>query len=282
MSTSPLSTARSARKALAERLGELRKDAGLTGRELGLRCGWSESKTSRIESAKTGASDADIRAWCAACDADALAPDLVAANRTVESMYIQWRRRHRAGMRRAQDDLLPLYERTGAFRIYCSNVVPGVLQTPPYARSLMAMITKFQGTPDDLTAAVASRMERARVLHQGGRTFAILLEETVLRYRIGSAEVMAGQLGHLLTVSALPAVSLGIIPSSAERTIWPLEAFYLFDNSLVSVETLTAEINLTAPGEARDYIKAFRELTKSAVFGASARTLISDAVHAIR
>ncbi|MGW6513145.1 helix-turn-helix domain-containing protein [Streptomyces niveus] len=101
MSTSPLSTAQAARKALAERLGELRKDAGLTVRELGVRCGWSESKTSRIESAKTGASDADIRAWCAACGADALAPDLIAASRTAESMYIQWRRRHRSGRRSA-------------------------------------------------------------------------------------------------------------------------------------------------------------------------------------
>lgn len=145
----------------------------------------------------------------------------------------------------------------------------------------MAMITRFQGTPDDLTAAVASRMERSRVLHQGGHTFAILLEEAVLRYRLGSAEEMAGQLGHLLTASALPAVSLGIIPASAERTIWPLEAFYLFDNGLVNVETLTAEINVTAPGESQDYIKAFGELAKSAVFGTSARTLISDAVRSL-
>ncbi|MFE4613186.1 hypothetical protein ACFRK5_33330 [Streptomyces niveus] len=94
-------------------------------------------------------------------------------------------------------------------------------------------------------------MERARVLYRGGHTFAI------------------------------PAVSLGIIPASADRTIWPLEAFYVFDNRLVSVETLTAEINVTAPGEAHDYIKAFGELSKSAIFGASARTLISDAVRAL-
>ncbi|MEV8360983.1 DUF5753 domain-containing protein [Streptomyces niveus] len=184
-------------------------------------------------------------------------------------------------MRRAQAELLPLYERTRTFRIYCSNVVPGILQTPPYASALMSMITRFQGTPDDLPAAVASRMERAHVLYRGGHTFAILLEETVLRSRMGSAEAMAGQLGHLLTVSTLPAVSLGIIPASADRTIWPLEAFYVFDNRLVSVETLTAEINVTAPGEAHDYIKAFGELSKSAVFGASARTLISDAVRAL-
>ncbi|MFE4832676.1 helix-turn-helix domain-containing protein [Streptomyces sp. NPDC056672] len=282
MSVSPLSTVRAARKALAERLSELRKDAGLTGRELGVRCGWSESKSSRIESARTAPSDADIRAWCSACGAADQAPDLVAANRTAESMYIQWKRRHRAGMRRAQAELLPLYERTRVFRIYCSNVVPGLLQTPPYATSLMGMITKFQGTPDDLGEAVATRMERARVLYQGGHTFAILLEEAVLRHRLGSTEVMAGQLAHLLSVLSLPSLSLGVIPAAAERTMWPLEAFYLFDDRLVSVETLTAEVNVTAPSEAHDYIKAFAELSRSAVFGAQARTLITDAKRTFR
>ncbi|MFE1959448.1 helix-turn-helix domain-containing protein [Streptomyces sp. NPDC059479] len=282
MSLSPLSTAQTARKALAERLRELRKDAELTGRELGVRCGWSESKSSRIEGARTAPSDADIRAWCAACGAADQAPDLVAANRTAESMYIQWKRRHRTGMRRAQAELLPLYERTRTFRIYCSNVVPGLLQTPPYATALMRMITDFQGTPDDLTDAVATRMERARVLHQGEHTFAVLLEEAVLGHRLGNAEVMAGQLGHLFSVLSLPALSLGIIPAAAERTIWPLEAFYLFDDRLVSVETLTAEVNVTAPSEAHDYIRAFAELSKSAVFGAPARTLINDAMRAFR
>ncbi|MEU3185344.1 helix-turn-helix transcriptional regulator [Streptomyces sp. NPDC006923] len=282
MPTSPLSTAQAARKALAERLGEIRKDAQLTGRELGVRCGWSESKSSRIESARTAPSDADIRAWCAACNADAQAADLVAANRTAESMYVQWKRRHRAGMRRAQVDLLPLYERTRAFRIYCSNVVPGILQTPPYASALMTMITTFQGTPNDVAEAVASRMERSRVLYRGQHIFSILLEETVLRYRLGGAEVMAGQLEHLLAVSSLPSVSLGIIPAAAERRMWPLEAFYLFDDRLVNVETLTAEVNVTAPSEAHDYGKAFRELTRSAVFGTSARALITDAVCALR
>ncbi|MER8068023.1 DUF5753 domain-containing protein [Streptomyces sp. NPDC094034] len=208
--------------------------------------------------------------------------DLVAAKRIADSMYVQWKRRHRAGMRRAQADLLPLYERTRAFRMYCSNVIPGLLQTPPYAAALMTMITKFQGTPDDLAEAVASRIERSRVLHQGEHTFAILLEEAVLRYRLGNAEVMAGQLAHLLSVLSLPSVSLGVIPAAAERTMWPLEAFYVFDGELVAVETLTAEVNVTAPGEARDYVKAFGELTGSAVFGAAARTLITDAMSEFR
>ena len=278
MTLSPLSTAQAARKAVAERLGEIRKNAEITGRELAVRCDWHESKSSRIEGARTVPSDADIRAWCAACGAPDQALDLIAANRNAESLYIQWRRRHWAGMRRAQDDLLPLYDRTRVFRVYCSNVVPGFLQTASYAAGIISRITAFRGTPNDVEEAVASRVERARVLYEGEHTFAVLLEETVLRYRLGDAAVMAGQLGHLLEVMSLPSISLGVIPSRADRIMWPLEAFYMFDTSLVTVETLTAEVNVTSPGEIEDYVHAFTKLATSAVYGQSARALITDAI----
>ncbi|MDQ0943176.1 transcriptional regulator with XRE-family HTH domain [Streptomyces sp. V1I1] len=61
MTESASSSVQSARAALAERLREVRLDAGITKRELAARCGWHESKSSRIESAKTPPSDADIR-----------------------------------------------------------------------------------------------------------------------------------------------------------------------------------------------------------------------------
>jgi hypothetical protein len=53
------SSAWQARQALGARLGEIRKDAGLTGRALALLCGWHESKVSRIEHARTGPSADD-------------------------------------------------------------------------------------------------------------------------------------------------------------------------------------------------------------------------------
>ena len=278
---SPLSSAQAARKLIADRLGGIRRDAGLTGRELAARCGWSESKTSRIEGGKTVPSDADVRDWCAACGVPEQADDLVAANRSADSMYVQWRRAHRSGMRRVQEDLLTLYDTTKAFHIYCSNVVPGILQTPPYAEALITMITDFQNTPRDVAEAVASRVERARSLHRADHSFAILLEETVLRYRLGDASVMAGQLGRLLEVMSLPAVSLGIIPADAQRAVWPLEAFYMFDGRLVTVETLTAEINVTAPSEVQDYARAFAELARTAVHGAPARAIVAAAINAL-
>ncbi|MFT2017779.1 helix-turn-helix domain-containing protein [Streptomyces sp. 796.1] len=281
MPSSPSSSAQEAREAVAARLRELLLDAGLTGRELASRCGWHPSKSSRIMNGKTPPSDADIRSWCEACGAIEQADDLIAANRTADSMYVQWKKLQRNGMRRAQEDVVPRWERTRQFRVYASNVVPGMLQTPGYATALMASITEFQGTPDDVAEAVDARMSRAHVIREGNHRFALLIEESVLRYRIGDSEAMAGQLGYLLAVMALPRVSLGVIPFTAPRRIWPLEAFYMFDDQQVAVELLAAGVNVKAPSEIAEYGRAFQKLAEMAVHGAQARALIISAIDSL-
>ncbi|MFI7276110.1 helix-turn-helix domain-containing protein [Streptomyces sp. NPDC049879] len=281
MPDSPLSSANAARAAVASRLQGLMRDAGLSGHELAVRCGWHKSKSSRIARGRTPPSDADVRAWCAACGVPEQAADIIAASRNAESMYVEWRQLHRDGMRRVHELTVPLYERTRSFRVYASNVVPGMLQTPGYTTGLLRSITSFQGTPDDVAEAVAARQKRSRVIREGNHRFALVLEETVLRYRVSDEASMAEQLEHLLVVMNRPNVSLGVIPASARRTLWPLEAFYAFDDRQVAVETLTAEINLTAPGEIHTYLRAFSGLSRMAVHGGRARALISGALTAL-
>ncbi|MFE2600665.1 helix-turn-helix domain-containing protein [Streptomyces sp. NPDC059396] len=278
MPSSPSSSAQAAREALAVRLSHLRKDAGLTGKELSARCGWHPAKTTRIQKGEAAPTDADIRAWCAACGADDQTEDLIATARAVDSMYMEWRRLHRNGMRKVQEDFYTLHENAAMCRVYASNGVPGFFQTPAYAAALMRRITEFQGTPDDVADAVAARGARSRFLYQGNHRFVVLLEEWVLRAQVGDAEVMADQLAHLLSVMPLASVSLGVIPFAALRIIWPLEAFYMFDDQHVVVETLTAEINVRQPREIADYAKAFRDLGRMAVYGAGARQLIESAI----
>ncbi|MFG5723416.1 helix-turn-helix domain-containing protein [Streptomyces murinus] len=282
MPASPSSSVQAARKAIADRLRELRKDAGLTGRALAEGAGWYKSKVSRLENAVTPPSDDDIRRWCAACGAEDEAPDLIAAVRSADSMYVEWRRVQRTGLRRLQESYVPLYERTRVFRTYCANVVPGVLQTRGYATALLGSISRFHGTPDDVADAVEARLARsACVVHEGDHRFALLLEESVLRHRVGDAETMAGQLRHLLTAMALPSVSLGVIPSSAERRMWMIETFTVYDDAQAEVELLTARVNVTAPTEVRQYLSAFREFSRIAVYGAEARDLITTAMDAL-
>ena len=142
--------------------------------------GWHEAKTSRIESAKQAPSEADLATWCQVCRAPGETPDLIAASRAADSMYVEWRRVHRTGMRRTQESSVPLYERTRVFKVSCSTVIPGFLQTPGYAGALMSAITAFQGTPDDVEEAVRARMNRNRLLHAAGHQFTMLVEESVL------------------------------------------------------------------------------------------------------
>ncbi|WP_052852223.1 helix-turn-helix domain-containing protein [Streptomyces avicenniae] len=277
----PSSSVQAARRAVADRLREIRREANLTATDVAGRTGWYKSKVSRLENAVTPPSDDDIRAWCRACRADGMVADLIAASRSADTMYVEWRRLQRTGLRRLQDSYIPLFERTRTFRIYCSNVVPGLLQTGGYAAALLGAIAAFRGTPDDVTAAVAARLDRSRIIGRGDRRLALLVEEAVLRHRVGGADVMAGQLGHLLSVMAYPSVSLGVIPFSAERRMWMIETFSAYDTDQVQVETLTAQLNVTAPSEVEQYLRAFGEFSKLAVHGAAARTLITSAIDAL-
>jgi len=276
---SPSSSVQRARHELASRLREIRLDAGLTARALSAAAGWHEAKTSRIESAKQQLADSDITTWCQVCDAADQSADLIAASRAADSMYIEWRRLQRTGLRRVQESRLPLYDRTRLFRVYCSNVVPGFFQTPGYATALLSAISVFRGTPDDVQDAVAARINRNRILHTASRRFAVIIEESVLRYQLGDAATMAGQLGHILDVMALPAVSLGVIPLSAEhRPMWTLEGFTVFDDARVHVELLAAQVTVTAPTEVALYLHAFGKLAELARYGTQARALITRAI----
>lgn len=279
--TSPSSSVQAAREQVAARLREARLDAGLTKREVAARCGWSEAKSGRIENARTAPSDRDIVAWCRACEVDSLAPDLIAANRAADQMYVQWRRLQRTGLRQLQQSSVPLYERTKHFRVYCSNVVPGFLQTPGYATALLRAIAAFRGLPDDVEQAVAARVDRSRIIRQRGRRFAIVVEEGVLRHQLGDAGVMAGQLGLQLSAMDLPAVSLGVVPFDRAREMWPIETFTVFDGERVHCEPLSASVKITAPDEVAQYVRALAAFHHHAVHGAEARALIVRAIDAL-
>jgi len=281
MSAHPSSSVQQAREALAARLRDVRMDAGLTKRELAVRCGWHESKSSRIENARTPPSDSDIRAWCAACRADGQAADLVAANRQSAEMYIEWRRLERTGLRQLQESGAGLYQRTRQFRVYTSDVIPGFLQAPGYASALLSSIASFRGTPDDVSEAVEARMRRNSIVREGARRFALVVEESVLRYRIGDAETMAGQLGHMLSSMTLPSVSLGVIPFAAQRTVWPMATFTVFDDQRVHADSLDAAATHVQPSTVELYVKAFDRLAENAVYGAAARAVITSALTAL-
>jgi transcriptional regulator with XRE-family HTH domain len=267
-----------AREALGARLRELRADAGLSGRQLAALAGWHFTKVSKLEGGKQHPSDADLRAWCAHCQAPGEAGDLIASAHSVASMYLEWRRQGRAGMRRPQRAKTPAYERAKLFRIYEPALIPGLFQTAEYATWIMTAFIGFHDLPNDLDQAVAARLERQRLLYSGDRRFAVLLEEQALRTQVGDTQTMAGQLDRLITVMSLHRVSLAIIPAIAERHTTPTAGFWIFDDDTAQVETVSAELTITAYREVALFAKKFALLQRSAVTGPPARALITQAM----
>ncbi|MEW9520818.1 helix-turn-helix domain-containing protein [Streptomyces tubercidicus] len=282
MSVSSSSSVQAARKVLADRLREIFRDAGLEGKQLAAACGWHPSKVSRIATAKTSPSADDIVAWCQACGAEEQAQDLIASLRAVEGMWIDWRRMERTGLKRAQEEQLPLFTRTRWFRSYASWLVPGLLQTYGYTEDVLRAVQRRRVAIDDVAHAVAARMDRQRVLYEGQKRFAFLVEESVLHNGLGSAETQTEQLEHLLMVGTLPNVSLGVIPARTGRTRMPVEGFWIFDRAQVNVELVSGYLTLTQPSEVGAYADTFAMLADLAAYGAKARALIASAMDSLR
>jgi transcriptional regulator with XRE-family HTH domain len=260
------------------RLREIRKEAGLTGRTLAVSMGCHFTKISRIENGSQAPSEDDVKAWCLACDAGSQIPDLIATARAIESMYVEWRRHTRAGLKRLMLTPVPLYEQTTLFQIYEHSAIPGLLQTAEYSAAILTYFIEFLDAPNDLDAALQARMERQKIIYSGNRRFVIVLEENALRIQVGSPDTMAGQLDRLLATISLPRVSLGIIPPTAPRRTFTQVGFWIYDNAMVGVETPTAKLEITQPREIRLYTRMFEHLRQSAVYGAQARALITRAI----
>lgn len=200
----------------------------------------------------------------------------------IEGMWVEWRRAERTGLRWAQESVRPLYERTRRFRTYSSWVIPGILQTRAYTETMLKAIMQRRSVPDDLEEAINARLERQRFLQEGDHRFVFLVEESVLRAGIGGVDVMAGQLGRLLTVGSLPNVSLGIVPMRPDReTAWPIEEFWMFDDTQVNVELVSGWLTITHPREIAMYAQVFVELSRVAVYSGAARSIITSAVEAL-
>ncbi|MEV1008347.1 helix-turn-helix transcriptional regulator [Streptomyces sp. NPDC049881] len=274
------SSVQAARKALGRRLGEIRSAAGLTKRALAERVGWHESKASRFESGTRAPSERDLRAWCHACGADDQAEDLVSTARGIEGMYVEWHSMERAGLTWAQRSVLPLWERTQRFRFYSPWLIPGPVQTASYIKALLTSVRDRRRLKDDIDTAVEVRVEKQKAVYSN-RQFAILLEEDALYHRVGGAEILAGQLGYLLTVMALPTVSIGIIPRDVERAFMPVEGFFLFDEHTVNVELVSAYLTVVQKHEVAMYVETFTDLAKLAVHGHGARDLITKAINSL-
>jgi hypothetical protein len=141
------------------------------------------SKVSRIENGAATPSVADIKLWCQHTQAGDREGELIDQLRRLEGMFVEWRRLERSGLRQFQETFVPLNYQTRKFRAYSSWLIPGPLQTEAYTRVLLNLIARRRGFPNDIEEVMPIRARRDRALYEGDRTYAILLEEWVLRLR---------------------------------------------------------------------------------------------------
>jgi transcriptional regulator with XRE-family HTH domain len=255
----------------------MRRDAGLSGRELAAREGWHESKVSRIEHGKNTPSSRDIRAYCRHCDADDQLTDLLAGLHNLDAAYLEYRRMLSAGVKRGQQLYAKLEAEARAIRNYDPQIVPGLLQTADYAEAKLRSVIDFYRLPNDIDAGVSTRMQRQQVLYRRDHRFHFLISERSLYTTVGGDEVMVGQLDRLHSIIGMPRVTLGIVPLMAPAVV-VVENFMMFDNRMVRVEGHTAELTITQPREIALYGRAFDVLAGQSMTGERARELIRKAL----
>jgi transcriptional regulator with XRE-family HTH domain len=266
------------RQALGARLRELRKDARLDGRQFSTAAGWHWSKTSRIENGRRTPSEGDIATWCDVCNARLALPDLIAALRNVEAQWTEWKRVAASGHARRQQRAVEIEGQARLQRVYAPVVLPGLLQTEDYARAVLAQCIRFLGTPDDLDDAVAARMKRQQVLQQNRHRFVILADEAALYKTVGGDAVMTGQLQHLLEAAFdNPRLIFGVVPLTAPFT-YITTSFDLIDNRMALIETISAELTVVTVSELGLYEKAWKALSRQAMYGDAAREAIRSAL----
>ncbi|WP_149179654.1 helix-turn-helix transcriptional regulator [Streptomyces sp. TRM49041] len=269
-----------ARIALGARLRELRVSGPrgrLTGPQLAQRLGWPHSKIYKLENGRQTATATDLQAWAEATEQPGAAKELQARLKGLESHTRSWRRQLASGHRPVQDNITAEHDRTKTLRIWENCLIAGMLQTAEYARAVFDRHAELIQSPRDTEDAVRARVQRQEGLYAPGRRYEILMWEGALRARVCPPSVLAAQYDRLLSVIGLDTVELGVIPFTAPLKIHPANGFWIYDERLVVVEDWHAELWLDDTDNIATYLRVWRTLKESAVFGCEARQVIHQA-----
>jgi transcriptional regulator with XRE-family HTH domain len=270
-----LSSFQRARESLGRQLREIRETTGLNGKEFAVRLHWQPSKVSRIETGQRTPSRSDIVLWTEAANANDQAEALIARLSVLDEMYATWKRQLKTGMSTRQRKSLDLEGGTRILRIFECGIIPGILQTPDYARRVLEISASLAGAPaDDLDDAVLVRMQRQQILYEHRQKVQIVVTEGSLLHPLVGSSTMREQIDRLVSATTLPSVSMGVIPARRMLGVAPTHGFYIFDDQLVMTETISAELTITDPAEIELYMLRYRILAEAAVYRDDARALL--------
>ncbi|MFF6973007.1 MULTISPECIES: helix-turn-helix domain-containing protein [Streptomyces] len=257
-----------------------RADLGKTLRDMRVACGkqakvvarsaaMSPSKLSKIENGALTPSVLDVERILEALEVPAeIKANLAEAARRAATESTAWRVYRRTGLHKHQEDIRAIEAGTTLLRVFQPSCIPGLLQTPEYIRAVQQ---SSELSDDALEKMIGARLRRQEVLYARSRSFRFVITESVLRWRLIPAPMMAAQLDKLITMSRLPNVAIAAVPLSAPMPELPTSSFTLFDGRLAMVEIPHAEITTTEIRDIELYAAKFDTFGRIALSGESMR-----------
>ena len=257
------------RRRLGQELRRLREQRSMTAEEVADRLLVSQSKISRLENGRRSISQRDVRDLCGVYE--------VEDRRIVDSLMQMAKESRQQGWWHAFGDIpysvyIGLETDAASLRVYEPQVVPGLLQTRPYAEAVVA------GALPEATAADIERRVQVRVRRQDRiretrnplRLWAVL-DESVLRREVGGKHTMAEQLGYLIEMSQQPHVTLQVMPFSmgAHPGVNGQYAILEFpdasDSTVIYLEGVTSDLYLEKANDVQNYSVMYEHLRAQAL-----------------
>ncbi|MEU8235685.1 helix-turn-helix transcriptional regulator [Actinoplanes sp. NPDC048967] len=271
-------TSMAARRELGAELRRLRGER--RGAEVAARLGWSESKLSRIETARTGISEADldrlIRLYAGTPGEQSHLRDLARRGRARV-----WWAPYRSSVAEPYDEYVAFEAEAVVICEWEAQVVPGLLQTDEYAHAVIEVGAGLDD-PETVQQRTALRMARQSVLTRDPPPrLCVVLDESALHREVGGRDVLRRQVQRLYDASQRPGVELHVLPFAAGAHAALGEAFVIFEFGdsgrapVVHSEDLVGGQLRTKHSHVRVYREAFADLRRRALTVDETRDLIA-------
>jgi len=270
------------RRRLAAELRGIRENKGKSGDAVAAALRWSPSKISRYERARTGLRPREVERlldyYQITGPRRALLLDLAE-----DAAQKGWWEEFADSLPEDYQQFIGLEQEAASIAIWHVDVVAGLLQTEAYARHIIGSYSRVEPVPPGMIGRLARvRMRRQQVLDREGLALSVVLDESVLRRRIGDDLVMYEQLQRLAREADRPNLTLRILPLDAQHTVFG-ESFVIFGfgadseamlQDVVSTEHMRSGCILEGERETYLHSIAHQMLAEAALDPVTSRTLI--------
>jgi len=272
------------RRRLAAELREIREDKGKSGDSVAAALKWSTSKISRYERARTGLRPREVERLLDYYQVTGARRALL-LGLAEDAAQKGWWEEFADTLSEDYQQFIGLEHEATSMAIWHVDVVAGLLQTDSYARHIISSYGRVEPVaPRMIGRLVNVRMRRQQVLDREGLRLSVVLDEAVLRRRIGDQPVMYEQLQHLVRQADRPNLTLRVLPLDAQHSVFG-ESFVIFgfeagSDAMLQDVVVTEQLrsSVTLEGERDTYLHriAFEALCDASLDPAASRALILE------